>query len=224
VRRFIIRVVMTAMVLIGGTVATPGVAGAHTDAEAVPADAGRSRISLTPEQECGDGSLATSGLRVQIPDGASDARPVTGPGWTVEVTATEVRWSSQNPETGLPTFVVEMVLAQPAGSTLYLPAIQLCPGGDEIPWIQIPASPAEAVESPAPAITVPINATRPTAAPPTTTAASTPRTEEGATTTFAMDEADSTEERGPFIWVALAAGAVVIASAAVIYVRRRSRT
>jgi uncharacterized protein YcnI len=227
VHRFIARLVLITMVFTGGTMAFASVAGAHTDTEAVPADAGRTRITLTPEQECGGGSLPTSGLRLQLPAGSGDVQPLPGTGGTAEVTATEVRWSSPDPGTGSTTFVVEMVLAQPAGSTLYLPTIQLCPDGEEIPWIQIPTVAGERLPGPAPSIVVPVNATAPTTAPTTSTTAATSTTTENpeGSAPAVIAEDDSTDGGGTFLWVALAAGvAAIVGAAALVYLRRRART
>ena len=140
-----------------GVVAMAGTASAHTEAAATAASAGRTKITFSSEAECGDGKLPTSGLRVQLPQGATDVQPSGEGGWTTQVTATEVAWSSANPAPGDATFVVEMVLAQPVGSTVYLPAIQACPDGTEIAWIQIPTTPGETLQNPAPEIEVPAN-------------------------------------------------------------------
>lgn len=225
-RRIITRVLIATVAFLGVPMAMAGVAGAHTDTEAAPADAGRTRVSLTPEQECNDGAEPTSGLRVQLPVGTSDVQPESSAGWTAEVTASEVRWSSSDPGPGLTTFVVEMVLPQPPGSTVYLPTIQLCPGGEEIPWLQIPTVPGERLSSPAPSITVPDNATTPPTVSTTTTfpAASASEADTPVTSPPIGEEA-SAEESGPILWLALlAAAAVMLVSSVVFYVRRKRRT
>lgn len=223
-------------VLVGGTalgvVAMTGTAWAHTEAEAgagdaaTAADAGRTRITLTVDAECDGGALPTSGLRVQLPQGATDVQPSADGGWTTQVTATEVAWSSPSPAPGEATFVVEMVLAQPVGDTVYLPAIQACPDGSEIAWIQIPAFPGEALPNPAPAIIVPANATTPTSA---ATAATTSTTAGGPTTsaTMALEQTpitlEGSETSSAGLIVFLVVVVVILGGALILFVRYRSK-
>jgi uncharacterized protein YcnI len=210
-----------------GVVAMAGTAGAHTEADATAANAGRTRITFTAEAECGDGALPTSGLRVQLPQGATDVQPSPDGGWTTQVTATEVAWSSASPASGEATFVVEMVLAQPAGDTLYLPAIQDCPDGTEIPWIQIPTSPGERLQSPAPEIEVPANATTPTSA--AATASTTTTTTDGPTTTATMAleqtpitlEGSKSNSAGLIVFVVVVV--VIVGGALYLFLRYRSK-
>jgi uncharacterized protein YcnI len=210
-----------------GVVAMAGTAWAHTEAEATAADAGRTRITFTAEAECGDGALPTSGLRVQLPQGATDVQPSAEGGWTTQVTATEVAWSSSTPAGGDATFVVEMVLAQPVGDTVYLPAIQACPDGTEIAWIQIPTSPGEKLQNPAPEIEVPANATTPTsgaaAASTTTTTAAGPTT----TATMALEQTPITLEGSKSNSAGLIVFAVVVVvivgGALFLFLRYRSK-
>jgi uncharacterized protein YcnI len=222
-------------VLAGGTalvvVATAGTAWAHTEAEAeasgaTAADSGRTRITLTVDAECGGNTLPTSGLRVQLPEGATDVQPSGEGGWTTQVTATEVAWSSASPAPGKATFIVEMVLAQAVGETVYLPAIQACPDGSDIAWIQIPAFPGENLPNPAPEIVVPVNDTTPTSA---AAAAATSTTAAGPTTTATMAipdtpitlEGSETSSAGLIVFivvvVAIGGGALIL------YLRYRSK-
>ncbi len=206
-----------------GLVALAGPASAHTEAEATAAAAGRTRITLRAEAECGGGALPTSGLRVQLPQGATDVVPSADGGWSTQVSAAEVSWAATSPPPGTATFTVEMVLAQPAGTTVYLPAIQQCPDGAEIAWIQVPASPGENLETPAPSIVVPANATTPT----TTAASSTTAGAAGPTTTATMalpqtpvtEEGSSTNTGGLVVFIVVVV--VILGGGALLYLRHR---
>src|ERR1700753_1377798 len=110
---------------------------------------------------------ATTKIRVQIPDGVIDAKPMPKPGWTLEATkgkyATEVDfhgaklsegvrevvWSGGKlPDGVYDEFVVKIFLTNglKPGSTLYFPVVQECEQGVSR-WIDIPADPAHAHDS-----------------------------------------------------------------------------
>ena len=192
-----------------GVVAMAGTAWAHTEAAATAASAGRTKITFSSEAECGDGALPTSGLRVQLPQGATDVQPSAEGGWTTQVTATEVAWSSANPAPGDATFVVEMVLAQPVGSTVY------------------PTTPGETLQNPAPEIEVPANATTPTSA--AAAASSTTTTAAGPTTTATMAleqtpitvEGSKTNNAGLIVFIVVVV--VIVGGAAFLFLRYRSK-
>lgn len=219
------RILALMMSVAVATAVLSGTAAAHTDVEAEPSEAGRTRISLSPEQECGKAQLPTTGFRMQLPEGATGVSPVEIPGWTTEVTAATVGWTSPA-GAAEPTFTVEMVLVQPVGSTVYFPSIQLCPDGEEIAWIQVPDQAGETVSRPAPSITVPENATTPpsTSAPSSTTEA--PATTEAppatATSTVDSDTAAEADESGVSVAVIVLVVAVVVGGGvlAVWWIRR----
>lgn len=201
-------------------------AAAHTGAEAQAAEAGRTRITFGVAAECGDGALPTTGLRVQLPEGATDVQPSPEGGWTTEATATEVSWSSTDPAPGRATFVLEVVLAQPVGTTVYLPAIQLCPEGETIAWIQVPQTPGEDLAFPAPSIEVPANDTTPTTAagaPATTTTTAGPTT----TATMALEQTpitlEGSESNSAGLIVFIVIVVVVVGGAVILFVRYRGR-
>ena len=207
-------------------VAIAGPAAAHTEAEAEAANAGRTRITFTAEPECAEGAEPTNALRVQLPQGAADVKPENQSGWSSQVSPTEVSWSAANPTIDQDTFVVEMVLAQPVGETVYLPAIQGCPDGEELAWIQIPTSPGETLANPAPSIVVPANSSTPTtaAAVPTT-----PTTEAGSPTTTARmsleqtpitQEGSETNSAGLIVFIVVVV--VIVGGAAILYLRHRN--
>jgi uncharacterized protein YcnI len=206
-------------------VAVAGPAAAHTEAQAGAAAAGRTAITFTSEAECADGAQPTSGLRVQLPQGATDVQPSDAGGWTTQVLPTEVSWSSASPAPGDATFEVEMVLAQPVGTTVYFPAIQVCPDGQQIAWIQEPTTPGEQLEKPAPSIVVPANATTPTSA---AAAASTTTTASGPTTTARMSieqtpitqEGSTTNNAGLVVFIVVVVA--IVGGATLLYLRHRN--
>ena len=207
-------------------VALAGPAAAHTEADAEAASTGRTRITFTAEAECAGGAEPTSGLRVQLPEGATDVQPENQDGWTSAVTTTEIDWTAPAPTIDQDTFVAEMVLAQPVGETVYLPTIQVCPNGEEIAWIQVPTTPGETLERPAPSIVVPANATTPTTA--AVVAETTTTAESGPTTTARMSveqtpitqEGSKTNNAG--LVVLIVVGVVIVGGATILYLRHRN--
>jgi len=204
------------------SIAFPGIASAHTDAEATAAEAGLTSITFIPEQECGAGSDPTIGLRVQLPEGATEVRPLADPGWTADATASEVSWRVlPSAEATSTTFTVEMVLSQPAGSTVYLPTIQQCPDGEEIVWLQMPTVLERPSKRPAPSIVVPANATVPATAPSSIMTGSEPATTPDTTAAPAPSR-----DNGGLPWVALVmfVVAIVIVLGAMVLVLRLRRS
>ena len=126
------------------------------------ADGGRTALTFTFEHGCD--SAPTTAFRIQIPDGATDIRPQATPPWAATVEPDQVRWTGGSID-GEGSFSIEMVLSQPAGTTVAVPAIQECPGGLEEAWIQLPDGGAEPA-MPAPTFIVPVNATTPPPRPP----------------------------------------------------------
>jgi len=212
-----------ALAVVGvSTVAFPGVAWAHTEAEATAVEAGLTSITFTPEQECGAGSLPTTGLRVQLPPDASQVRPVADTGWSADATDSEVSWTLlPGAEATSVNFAVTLLLGQPAGSTVYLPTIQQCPDGEEIVWLQVPASPGETLRRPAPSIVVPENATvATTEAPVSTTSTSEP----AATPATSAEPTTSSDDGGlPAVAIVMFVVAIAILGGAMVIVLRIRR-
>lgn len=118
----------------GATVvlALPAAAGAHVEAEAETV-AGVTTVTFGFHHGC-DGA-ATTGLRIQLPEGATDVEPQDVDGWTSEVSGGELSWSGGSIADGAEgEFVATMVLAQPEGTTVFLPTIQQC-GTAQSDWI-----------------------------------------------------------------------------------------
>ena len=167
------------------TTRTLALAGALTVLFAAPALA---HITLeTSEAAAGDAYKAvlrvghgcegavTTGLRVQIPDGVIDVKPMPKPGWDLETTTgayaepadlfgetltegvREIHWSGGNlPDAWYDEFVFRGWLSKGlAGQTIYFPVVQEC-GEAVTRWIEIPAEGQtdEDLEEPAPGLTV----------------------------------------------------------------------
>jgi uncharacterized protein YcnI len=118
---------------------------------------------------------ATTGVRVQIPDGVIDVKPMPKPGWTLETTVgayaepaelfgetltegvREIHWSGgELPDAWYDEFVFRGRLTDGvAEQTIYFPVVQEC-GEAVTRWIEIPAEgqTEEDLEEPAPALTV----------------------------------------------------------------------
>jgi uncharacterized protein YcnI len=204
------------------TMAAP--AGAHATARAegaaTAAADGRTRVTLTVEHGCGDEPTTT--FKVQTPEGATDVRPENPAGWTSSVLPDQVVWSGGSlPGEG--SFTLELVLAQPAGTTVVVPAVQQCPSGAEEAWIQLPEADGSEPEFPAPTFVVPVNATSPTSA-----AVVTSTTEPGPTTSarMALEQTPITQEgseaSGAGLIVFIVIVVVIVGGAAILYLRHRS--
>ena len=114
---------------------------------------------------------ATTKIRVQIPDGVIDVKPMPKPGWNVETVRAkyanpydlhggkltegvkEVDWSGGKlPDDFYDEFVLSMFLTGDLkpGTMLYFPTVQECEQGISR-WIDIPSDPAHAHDSKWPA-------------------------------------------------------------------------
>ena len=114
---------------------------------------------------------ATIKIRVQIPDGVIDVKPMPKPGWNVEMVKAkyanpvdfhggkladgvkEVDWSGGKlPDDFYDEFVLSMFLTGDLkpDTMLYFPTVQECEQGISR-WIDIPADPAHAHDSKSPA-------------------------------------------------------------------------
>lgn len=118
---------------------------------------------------------ATTSLKVDIPEGLIDTKPMPKPGWTIATTkgaykktytlhhksisqgVTSVTWSGGNlPDDEYDEFVVALHVADSLapGSTVYFAAFQTC-GGETISFTDIPqAGHAEEAKMPAPALRI----------------------------------------------------------------------
>ena len=181
--------------------ALPTAAGAHVEATGTTAD-GTTTVEFSFHHGC-DGA-ATTGLRIQLPEGATDVEPQDPEGWTSTVSGDELAWTGGSvPDHEEAAFVATMTLADPEGTTVYLPTIQQC-GSAQEDWIdrsddpesanaapRITAGPVVIAVKPDPGAedTVPERTTNAEGAAPSTT---TP-----ATTTTSTSEAGSSEEAAP---------------------------
>ena len=126
-------------------------ASAHVGGSSMESN-GITTVTLNVEHGCGE--LDLTGLRVQLPEGASDVTAENPANWTSTITPAEIAWvgGPQPAREELP-FTFRLRLTQPSGTTVRFPSIELCDGG-EIAWIA--STPQEGAESdrPAPQITV----------------------------------------------------------------------
>ena len=112
--------------------ALPTAAGAHVDAAGETVE-GVTRVAFSFHHGC-DGA-ATTGLRIQLPEGATEVVPEDPAGWTSTVGAGELAWSGGSvPDSQEATFVATMTLTDPEGTTVFLPTIQECGTAQEA-WI-----------------------------------------------------------------------------------------
>ena len=158
------------------TLALPWPAAAHVSLQADTTAAG-ARALLTLAVPHGCEGAPTTRIAVQIPEGLESVTPTVNPGWTVAkrseklaspvtnqhgtaVTSrvAEVVWTARDP---LPdgyrdTLVLQVPLPEDAaGRQLAFPTVQTCTTG-ETSWTQVPApgQDPDALERPAPTVTV----------------------------------------------------------------------
>lgn len=154
-----------------------GAAAAHVTLETkeAPVGAPYKAVFKTPH---GCKGAPTTTVRVRIPEGVIAVKPMPKPGWKLETVkgpyakaydfyhglkltegVREVVWSGgELPDEFYDEFVLQGFLAAdlPAGSTLYFPVVQDCPGGAAERWIELPkdGEPASKLEKPAPGVTL----------------------------------------------------------------------
>lgn len=156
--------------LVAALLLLPAAANAHVKPKVPEAPAGaRFTFSFVVEHGC-EGS-PTTGLSIQLPAGAFDARPATKPGWTAQVAGEPpvVEFSGGPlPDETKDAFSVELVTPNRPGEEVLFPTIQRCQVG-ETHWI----APEAEAENPAPRVRLTANASPITAPPPTTVAPTT---------------------------------------------------
>lgn len=106
----------------------------------------------------GCGTSPTVKVRVRIPDGVVQVKPMPKPGWAIETVkgaygksftvhhgtvsegVKEVSWIGRLPDENYDEFVLSVFLTDTlkAGSTLYFPVVQECESGVNR-WIEVPA-------------------------------------------------------------------------------------
>jgi uncharacterized protein YcnI len=143
---------------------------AHITLETRQAPVGTSYKAILRVPHGCDGS-ATTAIRVKIPEGLIDAKPMPKPGWTLKIVkghyakpyklfhatvsegATEIDWSGGKlPDDQYDEFVFRGSLASDLepGTMLYFPVVQECEKGVQR-WIEIPKAGADYPE-PAPGL------------------------------------------------------------------------
>jgi uncharacterized protein YcnI len=151
--------------------AAGGAAFAHVTLETsdAPANGYYKAILRVPH---GCGGAATTAIRVQIPDGVQQAKPMPKPGWNLAVKTAklkqpyeiegtkitedvvEIGWTGGNlPDADYDEFVFRAKLPDQTGKTIFFPVIQSCAKG-EAKWIEIPATgqDPDSLENPAPSV------------------------------------------------------------------------
>jgi len=147
---------------------------AHVSLEQEEAAPGTYKAVLGIPHGC-DGEPTTS-VRIELPEGFIDAKPMPKPGWTLVVEkgdyagtyelhgekvssgAVAVTWSGGSlPDEHYDEFALRGTLANvEAGQRLYFKTTQTCPSGKQEAWVEEPAEGQDphALDSPAPFVTV----------------------------------------------------------------------
>jgi uncharacterized protein YcnI len=140
-------------------------ASAHVtlDQASMPADS-YLRIAVRVPHGC-DGA-ATTGIRVQIPEGFRNVKPMPLTGWTLTTVTEEgarpsgghgesapvkeVVWRGGNlPDAFYQEFILRVQTPREPGETVYFPVVQECEGGKVTRWIERPSQPGEQLRAPA---------------------------------------------------------------------------
>jgi periplasmic copper chaperone A len=123
-RRAALAVAVTVLVLLP---AAP--AAAHVSVDRVePGDDGTSAVTFVFDHGC-DGA-PTDAVQVSMPDGVEALAAVAPDGWTVDVTADQVRWEGEPIEDGEVTeLTVDVQMVGTAGRSFVFPAVQECTSG-----------------------------------------------------------------------------------------------
>lgn len=203
------------------TVASVAPAAAHVEATGM-AQGELTMVSLNVEHGCGE--LDLTGLRVQLPEGASRVAATDPDGWTSTVSGTEISWSGgPQPAHEELAFEFALELAQPAGTVVRFPTIELCPGA-ELAWIEATPEGGPEPEHPAPQITVGASGSMEhMAMDPAPDSSST--TKAGPAATMAPEQTPITqsgsETHNAGLVVLLIVMAIIIGGAVVLYLRNR---
>lgn len=145
-------------------------ASAHVDVSAETAVAGEAMlVEFSYNHGCGESP--TTAVRFQIPEGVNVVYPTVHPGYDIEVVraaapegtvdghghpvgerVSEVVYTAKEPvANGLrDVIVLQAVMPDTPGVTVYFPTIQLCVEGEN-PWIEIPADGQSAADLAMPA-------------------------------------------------------------------------
>jgi periplasmic copper chaperone A len=147
----------------------PALAHVELETDQAPAGSSYKAVLMVPH---GCAGSATTGIRVQLPDGVIGAKPMPKPGWRIAVksvrllqpieiegvkltdSAKEIDWTGGNlPDTFYDEFVFVATLPDKPGEILYFPVVQECAQG-QTRWIEIPAQGenAEELKAPAPSL------------------------------------------------------------------------
>ena len=148
--------------------ATPALAHVTLDQSSMPADS-YLRVAVRVPHGC-DGA-ATTGVRVQIPEGFRNVKPMPVAGWNLTVVTEdgakpagehgegapvkEVAWQGGNlPDAFYQEFILRLQTPKTAGETIYFPIVQECEGGKVTRWIERPSRPGEQLRAPAFAVRI----------------------------------------------------------------------
>lgn len=148
--------------------ALPAAAHVTLDQSTMPADS-YLRVAIRVPHGC-DGA-ATTGIRLQIPEGFRNVKPMPLAGWTLTTVAEEgtaapgghgesapvreVAWRGGNlPDAFYQEFVLREQTPKEAGQTVYFPVVQECEGGKVTRWIERPSKPGETLRAPAFAVRI----------------------------------------------------------------------
>ncbi len=221
-------VAVTAVVV--GLVALAAPAWAHVEAElGEVSNSGLAEVTFGFHHGCE--GLATTGLRIQIPEGVSDITLEPVEGFTTDISDAEFGWSGGSvPDGQEAAFIATVQLSGEQGDVVAFPTIQQC-GDESLLWDGPPeASNEDETDHPAPSITLP--ATYATADPSAGVGSGSSTTDSAAptglvTTTTLSDGAtpETTESNTTGLVVFIVIVAVLSGGALYLYLsNRRPRT
>jgi uncharacterized protein YcnI len=157
-------------------IAMTSAASSHVDLVNDQAATG-SEFVATFQVPHGCSGAATTALRIQVPAGIYNVKPMPKPGWmlaiktgaypkpfanggvTLSQGVTEIDWTGGNlPDSEYDQFTLYLTVADSVakGSTIYFPTVQECAKGAVVRWIEIPepGKDAESYDTPAPGLKI----------------------------------------------------------------------
>ena len=206
-----------------------GLASAHVDPDPVAIEAGKpATVAFNIEHGCS--GLPTISLAFKVPDGVTDAVPVSKDGWTSTAADGVITFSGGSLGSATPdSFSISFTAPATAG-VIRFPVVQTCVQG-ELSWIEIPVDGQPEPEYPAPTITV-------TDGPPTS-AQLVPPTDDDSEETIAATETappsvpvtaapvpakkDDGTSTGTIV-LAIAGIVVVVAAVGLVFAARKSKS
>jgi periplasmic copper chaperone A len=198
--------------------ALPGMAGAHVEVTPSQAPAGK-KVKLALEVGHGCDGAATNSLVVQMPEGATNAKAGSVPGWKESSTPDRMKWTGGPlADHAIGKFPFTATFYGKKGSQEVFKILQGCEGGASTAWIQLAPEGGAEPENPASVLTLTSTAAAPAPEPsPEEATGPTGPTGENASATASDSDKNEDEDDGGAIILPLI-GVILIAASVTAFV------